>query len=220
MHVNPVILTLTIVLIVVFVVMQRRKRQQAGPPPPAALKAERDAALRAEVDRLTAAKPEDPPEVVYANLRALALETSPSRFAALPDRQPADPYGALMEMGISSSVVTLAAFADGDASLYYRNGGGMKGGIGHEPVRKAAKEFVALAKRALPRMQPASAYPLPEDGRVRFYVLTPQGVVTTETDRETLGESDGELTVLFQSGQEVVARMRQVQEERTAKAGA
>jgi len=215
MHVNPVILTLTIVLIAVFVYMQRKKRLQAAPPAP---QADRDAALRAEVDRLTAAKPEDPPEVVYANLRAQALETSPSRFAALPDRQAADPYGALMEMGISNSVVTLVAFADGDASLYYKTGGGMKGGIVHEPVRKAAKEFVALAKRALPQMERAAGSPLPEADRVRFYVLTPQGNLTTETDRETLGESEGALTDLFYAGQEVVAQMRQVQEERTAKA--
>lgn len=220
MHVNPVIFLLTIVLIVVYVVMQWKKRQQAAPPPPASLKAERDAALRAEVDRLTAAKPEDPPEVVYANLRALALETSPTPFATLPDRQATDPYGALMEMGISSSVVTLAAFANGDASLYYRTGGGMKGGIGHEPVRKAAKEFVARAKQALPRMERAMSFPLPGDDRVRFYVLTPQGIATVETDRETLGESEGELTDLFYAGQEVVAQMRQVQEGRTARAGA
>ncbi len=219
MQVNPFIFFLTIVFIAIFVYMQWKKKQQAAPPPPASLKAERDAALRAEVDRLTAAKPEDPPEVVFANLRALALETSASRFAALPDRQAADPYGALMEMGIPSSVVTLAAFADGDAALYYRSGGGMKGGIGHEPVRKAAKEFVAAAKRALPSMQPAAGFPLPEDDRVRFYVLTPQGVVTAETDRETLSESEGALADLFYAGQEVVGQMRQVQEQKTAKAG-
>jgi len=216
MHVNPVILTLTIVLIAVFIYMQWKKKQQRAAPP--AAKVDRDAALRAEVDRLTAAKPEDPPEVVYANLRAQALETSPSRFAALPDRQAADPYGALMEMGISNSVVTLVAFADGDASLYYKTGGGMKGGIVHEPVRKAAKEFVALAKRAVPQMERAAVSPLPEADRVRFYVLTPQGNLTTETDRETLGESEGALTDLFYAGQEVVAQMRQVQEEKTAKA--
>jgi hypothetical protein len=218
MHVNPVIFTLTILLIAVFVYMQWKKKQQAAPPP--APKVDKDAALRAEVDRLTAAKPEDPPEAVYMNLRAQALETSPSRFAALPDRQPADPYGTLMELGIPNSVVTLAAFADGDAGLYYKTGGGMKGGVSHEPVRKAAKEFVALAKQALSKMDRAAGFPLPEPDRVRFYVLTPQGIFSTETDRETLGESEGELSVLFYAGQEVVAQMRQVQEQRTAKVGA
>jgi hypothetical protein len=212
MHVNPVILTLTIVLIAVFAYMQWKKKQQREAVP-AAPKVDKDAALRDEVDRLTA-KPAESPETVYMNLRDQALETSPGRFAALPDRQPEDPYGAVMELGIPNSVVTLACFADGDAGLYYKTGGGMKGGIGHEAVRKVAKEFVALAKQALPKMERTTSQPLPDPDRVRFYVLTPQGIFTTETDRETLGESQGELSVLFYAGQEVVTQMRQVQEQR------
>ncbi len=184
MQINPVILILTIALIGVFVYLQRKKKQQAAPPAP---KVDKDAALREEVDRITA-KSADSPETVYMNLRAQALETGPARFAAVPGHQPADPHGALMELGIPNSVVTLACFADGDAGLYYKTGGGMKGGIGHENVRKAAKEFVALAKQALPRMAKTTSQPLPDPDRVRFYVLTPQGTFTTETDRETLGE--------------------------------
>lgn len=212
MHVNPVIFTLTIVLIAVFAYMQWKKKQQREAVP-AAPKVDKDAALRDEVDRLTA-KSADPPETVYMNLRDQALETGPARFAALPDRQPDDPYGALMELGIPNSVVTLACFADGDAGIYYKSGGGMKGGIGHETVRKVAKEFVALAKQALPKMEKTTSQPLPEPDRVRFYVLTPQGIFTTETDRETLGETQGELSVLFYAGQEVVSQMREVQEQR------
>jgi hypothetical protein len=51
---------------------------------------------------------------------------------------------------------------------------------------------------------------------VRFYALTPRGTFTTETDRETLGESQSELSALFSSGQEVVAQMRQVQAQRAS----
>ena len=43
--------------------------------------------------------------------------------------------------------MTLACFGDGDASLFYKTGGGMVGGIGHESVRKAAKELTVLARR-------------------------------------------------------------------------
>jgi hypothetical protein len=119
-----------------------------------------------------------------------------------------------MELGIPNSVVTLACFADGDAGLYYKSGGGMKGGIGHEAVRKVAKEFVTLARQAVPKMLRTTSFPLPGPDRVRFYVLTAQGILTTETDRETLGETEGELSVLFYAGQEVVTQMRQVQEQR------
>ncbi len=214
MQVNPVIFTLTVILIIVFVVMQWRKKQQAAAKVTAALpKVNKDAAMHAEVDRLTA-KSEESPEEVYMTLRAEALDTGPARFAALPGRAPEDPYGAMMELGIPNSVVTLACFADGDAGLYYKSGGGMKGGIGHETVRKVAQEFVALAKLALPKMLRTTSHPLPEVDRVRFYVLTAQGMYTTETDRETLSETEGELSALFYAGQDVVAQMRQVQEQR------
>src|SRR5215207_5096230 len=97
-------------------------------------------------------KPVDPPEVVYANLRKRAFETSPQSLGQAGDVRDDEAYGLVMEMGIGDTVLTLACFADGDAGLYYRSGGGMKGGGAHENVRKASKEFVALAQKALPRM--------------------------------------------------------------------
>ena len=88
--------------------------------------------------------------------------------------------------------------------------------LNEESVRKAAKDFLALAGKAVPRMIKTANHPLPAPGRVRFYVLTPKGILTTETDREALGqESRNELSALFYSGQEVVAQMRQVQAQKT-----
>jgi hypothetical protein len=213
MQVNPVILFLTLILIGVYVYMQWRKKQRAAAPPPPP-KVDKDAAVREAVDRLTAARADDPPEVVYMNFREQALETSPGRFVASGAVAGDQPFGALMELGIPNSVVTLVCFADGDASLYYKTGGGMRGGIGHENVRKAAKEFVSLARLALPKMIRSNAQPLPDPDRVRFYLLTPQGIFTTETDRESLSETEGALSDLFYAGQEVVTQMRQVQEQR------
>lgn len=156
------------------------------------------------------------PEDAYMRLRYQALTTIAARLGLPGELKPNDPYGALMEMGIPKSVVTLAAFADGDARLYYKTGGGMVGGISHESVRRAAQEFVGLSRKVLGRMTKVSEYPLPEPDRVRFYVLTPRGVFTTETDRQRLGETASDLSTLFRSGQEVVTQMRQVQENREA----
>lgn len=162
-------------------------------------------------------KPAKPPEEVYAGLRKEALATTPMNVGMAGQIQDDEPYGMLMEMSIASSVVTLACFGSGDASVFYQTGGGMVGGISHEPVRKAAKEFVAQAKAVLPRMKKTADYPLPGPDSVRFYALTPKGVFTTETSRQALsGESQNALSALFYSGQEVVSRMRQVQEERRA----
>lgn len=162
-------------------------------------------------------KPSKPPEEVYAGLRKEALDTTPMNVGMAGQIQDDEPYGMLMEMTIANSVVTLACFGSGDASVFYQTGGGMVGGVSHEPVRKAAKEFVAQAKPVLPRMKKTNEYPLPGPDSVRFYALTPKGVFTTETSRQSLsGESQNALSALFYSGQEVVSQMRQVQEDRRA----
>jgi hypothetical protein len=167
----------------------------------------------------SAPRPAKKPEEVYAGLRKEALETSPMNVGMAGQIQDDEPYGMLMEMSIGNSVVTLACFGSGDASVFYQTGGGMVGGISHEPVRKAAKEFVAQAQKALPRMKKTTEYPLPGPDCVRFYVLTPRGAFTIETSRQALGESQNTLSAMFYSGQEVVSQMRQVQEDRRAEGG-
>jgi len=151
-------------------------------------------------------------EDIYMHLRRRALETKPKNLGL--ETKGTEPFGLLMEMGIQVSVVTLACLVDGEANVYYKTGGGMVGGITHESVRNAAKAFVALAPKAVSKMTKTTDYPLPGPDRVRFYVLTPQGVFTTETSRQNLTNPKSELGALFYSGQEVVAEMRQVQEEK------
>jgi hypothetical protein len=206
-HIHPLQPISMIILILVFLYLRKKKQAAAaakdGPATP-----------RAAVVRPV--KPEQPPEVVYANLRRKALEATPEVVGMAGSLQEGEPYGALMEMGISDSVVTLVCFADGEASLYYKSGGGMVGGSSHDRVRKAAKEFTGLAYKALPLMTPAAEHPVPADDKVRFYALTPQGTFTTETDRQALAEPGNPLSALFYGGQEVVSQMRQVQAQRAA----
>jgi hypothetical protein len=206
MHVNPFVLIATVVLIIVFVVMQRRKMAAQQPKKP----------VKAAPSAVRPPKPVKPPEEVYANMRRQALATLPEAVGMAGQFGESEAFGSLMETGLPDSVVTLACFANGDASFYFNTGGGMIGGGVHEPVRKAAKEFVALAQGALPAMSPATDQPPPEPGKVRFYVLTPRGTFTTEIERESLAEPGCTLSPLFYSGQEVVAKMRQVQEQRSA----
>ena len=205
-HITPTKVILVLILAAVFWYMKRKPGSSKaisgvpGSPPPAA--------------RSAVAKSERTPEDVYMSLREAALRKNPQELF-LPDGLKADePYGALMEMGIPNSVVTLACFADGDAGIYYKSGGGMKGGGSHETVRRAAKQFIALSQRALPKMVKTDSHPLPEAEKVRFYVLTQKGTFTTEANRQALGGSENELSALFYGGQDVVGQMRQVQEEK------
>ncbi len=205
-HISPIKVILVLILAGVLWYVKRKPgsgKALSGVPgnaPPAA--------------RSAAARGERSPEDVYMSLREAALRKNPQELF-LPDGLKDDePYGAMMEMSIPNSVVTLACFADGDAGIYYKTGGGMKGGGSHETVRRAAKQFITLSHRALPRMVKTDTYPLPEAEKVRFYVLTQKGTFTTEANRQALGGSENELSALFYGGQDVVGQMRQVQEEK------
>ena len=212
---DPFRLIPLIVLAVAYWYIRKKKKEAKAAQGPAPAKKGAPGAPRPAVER--PAKPADPPEVVYANLRKRAFETSPQSLGQAGDVREDEAYGVIMEMGISDSVLTLACFADGDAGLYYQSGGGMKGGGAHENIRRAAKGVVGLVQPALSQMTPSTGQPpLPEPGKVCFHALTPKGILSAEMDREELGESEGPFRALFYSGQEVVAQMRQVQAQKVS----
>jgi hypothetical protein len=206
MHVNPIQFILTVALIAVFFYMQHKKKQAQGPVKKAAPKGPQPAAAPRPP------KPARPPEEVYADLRKKAFDVDPGSLGLTVAEN--EPYASLMEMGLPSTVVTLACFANGDAGLYYQTGGGMTGGGGHEAIRKAAQGFMSVSEKAIPELAPAEGQPLPEPEMVRFYVLTPRGVLTAETHRVDLSDPQSALGALFNAGQEVVTTMRQIQAQR------
>jgi hypothetical protein len=198
------------VILLAVVLWYMRKKQMGGNSTPKFWQQP----ARAASTRPAVTKVVETPEVIYMNLRQEALAKSPERMGLPSDLKDDEPFGVLMEMAMAGDVVTLAGFADGDAGVYYKTGGGMKGGIFHDNVRKAAKEFVALSATALPKMLKTTSFPLPGADKVRFYILTRKGVLTTEAPRQILGTSKNDLSALFYSGQEVVAQMRQAQEDK------
>lgn len=206
-NIHPIQPIAVIVLIGVLLYFRWRKKQQAEAGQTQPL----ETAPRPRPAVAKPAKPEEPPEVVYDRLRRQALATSVVSVGISGIKED-QPYGFLMEMGMTDSVITLACFADGDAGLYYQSGGGMIGGASHENVREAAKKFLAQGEQVLSKMRPTTEHPLPKEGKVRFYALTLKGILTVEVERESLEESG--FSPLFTSGQEVVAQMRKVQEQR------
>ncbi|MGH7356315.1 MAG: hypothetical protein ACRELS_17295 [Candidatus Rokuibacteriota bacterium] len=90
-----------------------------------------------------------------------------------------------METGYPTAVATLVALADGTASLYFSNGGGVIGARQAEAPARAARQVVSTASGHLSLLAPAAQQPLPRRGHTRFYVLTAQGLLTAEaTDAE------------------------------------
>jgi len=207
-HVHPIQVILLLVCIVAWILYRKQTAPARAAKKKAALP-DPDKAIRDAVEKVIK---QEPPEVAFANLRKEAFLTTPDNLPAGEGQ----PYGAVMEMGISESVVTLACFADGDAKIFYQSGGGMIGGIAHETTRNAAKGFVAATGKAISQLGRVTGLPpVPGPDKVRFSALTPRGLFSTEVDRESLGEAQGPLSALFYSGQEVVAQMRQVKTQQS-----
>jgi hypothetical protein len=147
---------------------------------------------------------------VYHGLRSQVLEAAADLEIDLP--APGAAWGLLMETGFEEGAVTLVALRDRNASLYFSSGGGMIGGAAHGRVRRAAEEVVRAAERHRGAMQATEAFPLPALGRVRFYLLTGEGVLTFEAAEEELGNDRSALSPLFHAAHEVIAGLREVDE--------
>jgi hypothetical protein len=152
-----------------------------------------------------------PPEKameVYLGLRNQAL-TSTSAKIGLKNIGPDDPIAVLMDLNTGDRNATIAAFADGAASIYISNGGGFIGGGQDYPsVREAGQNLIAVARRFRPRMQKTQNYPLPQKTEVFFYLITDNGVYTVSAPEAELHRRTHALTDLYAAGQEVITQYR------------
>ncbi|MDJ0711532.1 MAG: hypothetical protein QNJ14_14165 [Woeseiaceae bacterium] len=120
----------------------------------------------------------------------------------------------LMETGYGDAVVTVLAAADGSASIYFSNGGGLIGAGEYEQVREVVFETLSEAVGHLERLEETDAYPLPEPGRTRFYAVTDHGVFTAEALEDLLGNDRHALSPLFHQVHKLIAYMRAADEHR------
>jgi len=124
-----------------------------------------------------------------------------------------------MDIGYPQAVVSVVAASTGDASIYFSSGGGVIGGVQHENVRAAAVAFVQGAAKHLEQFVRASEYPCPSVAKVRFYVVTPEGVHSAEADEQELEEGKNSLSSLYIAGQDVITELRLVTERQQQSAG-
>jgi len=149
------------------------------------------------------------PVAIYSDLREQALAVT-AKSLGVTDGV----HGVLMETGYPEAVVTLVALADGSASLYYSNGGGIIGAGGYKGPAVAARSLVAFAAHNLKKLSPATATPLPASGRTRFYVLTARGTFTAEASEDDLGENRHSLSPLFYAAQGLITEILKADEAR------
>jgi hypothetical protein len=150
------------------------------------------------------------PAAHAAALRSLALENTAASIGIAPTSDGKQVFGVLMETGYAGGVVTLVCFADGSASIYFSNGGGVIGCGARAPVAKAAKSFVARAADYLDRLPAATEFPLPAVGMVRFYFRTFDGTLTFEALEDDLGNNRLSQSPLFHAGHAVISAIREL----------
>jgi hypothetical protein len=91
-------------------------------------------------------------------------------------------WGVVMERGYAKGIATVIALADGTASLHLSNGGSVVGGKEYPPARLAARRLCEKAADSLGGLLATQEFPRPAQGRVRFYVLTTDGVLAGDGD--------------------------------------
>lgn len=146
---------------------------------------------------------------IYSDLRGMALRLDGETLQARNGV-----FALLMETGYNEAAVTVLASADGSASMYFSNGGGLIGAGEYEQVREVVFETLSELEEHLPSLDPTNTYPLPEVGQTRFYAVTEKGVLTTEAAEDLLGNEKHELSPLFHQVHKLIAYMRAADEHR------
>ncbi len=150
----------------------------------------------------------------YSGLRNLILQGSRQKFG-LPPASPAEPYGVLMDWGVSSGTASVVAMADGTASIYFSSGGGyLGGGQKHESIKAAAKKTVEAAVEVLPLLHPTTTFPLPKAGTATFYVLTDGGVLTATATDDELRLQTGPFLRLGNAAQSIISQYRVLEKKK------
>jgi len=148
--------------------------------------------------------PADKAMSMYLGFRNGALTAS-----ATGQQKSDAPHAVLMDMPVTPGTATIAAFADGTASIYISKGSGYIGGSQTYPtIREAGLRFIATARKFQPQMQVTQQFPLPEQGEVTFYIATDYGVYTAKAPEAELRKRSHPLTELYAAAQDVITQYR------------
>jgi hypothetical protein len=143
----------------------------------------------------------------HESLRDQLLRSSAQQAGVTPAR---GVWGVVMDRAYAKGVATLVALADGTASLHISSGGTGVSGKSYAPARAAAVKLCETAADSLRETIAVQEFPAPAKGRVRYYVLTVDGVRLAEGD--LLPGRDGgrdALAPLAAAGDAVLAALRE-----------
>lgn len=149
-----------------------------------------------------------PTSDVFEGLRSRVFATSPQDIGIRPSAEHPHVWGVLVELGLDQGTVTLVALLDGTVSLYTSTGGGIIGAGAHEEIGRAALNLIASAEKSRGDLAPIASHPLPVPGRVRFYLLTFEGTLTSDVAEAELSAPAHPLRQLFLDAEAVLTAIR------------
>jgi len=144
----------------------------------------------------------------YDDLRNQVLQLNAAKMGADTNQRV---IAVLMETGFPEAVATLVATMDGAASLYFSSGGGTIGAGEHPGPNAAARKLVAAAAEFESICTATKELPLPQEAHTRFYLVTPQGVLTFDAIEDDLGHGPHPMSPLFHTAHELIFEIRRVE---------
>ena len=144
----------------------------------------------------------------FEGLRNLAFTATPEQLGLSLPTDRVVVYGIVMDWGVNSGIATTVSYQTGDASLYFSSGGGVIGGGQHENVNIAAKKFVELAQTYLDKTIKTETIVLPDKDKVKFYLLTNNGVFVGGEQMKNFENKSSKWLELFEEGNKVITELR------------
>jgi hypothetical protein len=150
------------------------------------------------------------------DLRQMALTAPAAKIGIQRTDDFPRTYGALIDWPIGDgNIATIVGLSDGSASLYTSSTFGIIGGVSHESVRKAAVKFVKTADGFYNDSVPTSDFSYPAKNRIKFYLITFDGVRVIEADYDSIYSGKDKFSELFGDGQNLLTELRLITERKS-----
>jgi len=143
------------------------------------------------------------PATVAALLRNNVFNLKAEDIGLTPPKCP-QVWGVMMELGYPEVTVSLVVLADGSCSVYLSDGNGAVGCGLYSEVRQFVANMLNISQRMIPKCAATTAFPLPADAQVRFYLLTGQNILTAVASRQEMDDGASELAELYYAGHGVI----------------
>ena len=150
---------------------------------------------------------------IYDSMRNQVINLKPNQLGEFGNKPI---LCVLMETGYPEAVVSLVAVADGSASIYFSNGGGIIGAGEHPQGKEYSQKLVESAKDYLEFAKPDKNHLLPKPGSTRFYFVTHKGVMTVEAKEDDLGNNRHKFSPLFHKAHELIYVIQMIEKEKNA----